>query len=174
MPEKAKARFIDPMLLLKTEKLPEGPDALNEIKLDGYRSIAFKTGGKAHLRSRNDNDFASRYPSIAKALQAMPDETVIDGEVVALDATEPSFNLLQNYASSKPPLIFYAFDVMILSGKDIMAETLETRRSLLKTKVLPEARRAHWEFRRRSMRTVPSVSARSGVQLPRAYGKEAQ
>ena len=134
-----KARFIDPMLLLKTEKLPEGADVLYEIKLDGYRSIAFKTGGKVHLRSRNDNDFASRYPSIAKALQAMPDETVIDGEVVALDADgKPSFNLLQNYASSKTPLIFYAFDVMILSGKDVMAETLETRRGLLETKVLPK------------------------------------
>ena len=70
MPHKVKARFIDPMLLLKTEKLPEGADVLYEIKLDGYRSIAFKSGGKVNLRSRNDNDFTSRYPSIAKALQA--------------------------------------------------------------------------------------------------------
>ena len=85
MPAKVKARFIHPMLLLKTEKLPEGPDFLYEIKLDGYRAIAFKTGGRVHLRSRNDNDFAARYPSIVKALEAMPDETVIDGEVVALD-----------------------------------------------------------------------------------------
>ena len=63
-----KARFIDPMLLLKTEMLPEGSDLLYEIKLDGYRAIAFKTGGKVYLRSRNDNDFAVRYPSIATAL----------------------------------------------------------------------------------------------------------
>ena len=55
------------------------------IKLDGYRSIAFKTGGKIHLRSRNDNDFASRYASIAKALRAMPDETVI-GSVARIPA----------------------------------------------------------------------------------------
>jgi ATP-dependent DNA ligase len=101
------------------------------LKLDGYRSIAFKTSGKIHLRSRNDNDFASRYPSLAKALQAMPDETVIDGEVVALDSDgKPSFNLLQNYASTTTTLIFYGFDVMILSGKDVMAETLDIRRGL--------------------------------------------
>src|SRR5512145_2594846 len=85
MPAKLTARFIEPMLLLKTERLPEGTDIAYEVKLDGFRSIAFKTGGRVYLRSRNDNDFASRYPSIAKALQAMPDETVIDGEVVALD-----------------------------------------------------------------------------------------
>ena len=136
MPAKLKARFIEPMLLLKTEKLPEGADIAYEIKLDGFRSIAFKTGGKVYLRSRNDNDFAPRYPFIARALQAMPDETVIDGEVVALDEEgKPSFNLLQNYGSSKAPLIFYAFDVMILSGKDVMGEALETRRGVLETKV---------------------------------------
>jgi ATP-dependent DNA ligase len=50
MREKVKARFIDPMLLLKTEGLPEGPHVIYELKLDGYRAIAFKTGGKVHLR----------------------------------------------------------------------------------------------------------------------------
>jgi bifunctional non-homologous end joining protein LigD len=80
-----KARFIEPMLLLRTERLPDSPDLLYEINLDGYRAIAFKSAGKIHLRSRNDNDFAVRYAAIAKALQAMPDESVIDGEIVALD-----------------------------------------------------------------------------------------
>jgi hypothetical protein len=37
------------------------------------------------LRSRNDNDFSLRYPAIAKALSSLPNETVVDGEVVALD-----------------------------------------------------------------------------------------
>lgn len=73
------------MLLLPTEKLPEGPDWLVELKLDGYRALAIKSGGKVQLRSRNDNDFTVRYSGIAKSLQGMPDETVIDGEVVALD-----------------------------------------------------------------------------------------
>jgi ATP-dependent DNA ligase len=111
---------------------------LYEPKLDGYRAIAFKTGRKVQLRSRNDNDFAIRYPTIASALQALPDETVIDGEVVAVDADgKPSFSLLQNYSSSGAQLLFYVFDVMILAGKDVMGEDLETRRALLETKVLP-------------------------------------
>ena len=40
------------------------------------------------LRSRNDKDFNGKYPVIAKALGALPDETVVDGEVVALDPDE--------------------------------------------------------------------------------------
>jgi len=79
------ARFIPPMLLLRKEALPQGPEWLYESKLDGYRALGIKSGGKVQLRSRNDNDFSARYPGIAKALMAMPDQTVIDGEVVALN-----------------------------------------------------------------------------------------
>jgi bifunctional non-homologous end joining protein LigD len=78
-----KAKFIDVMLLLRTDRLPGGQEWLYEIKLDGYRALAIKTSGKLQLRSRNDNDFTQRYPSIAAGLQKMPDETVIDGKIVA-------------------------------------------------------------------------------------------
>ena len=45
-----------------------------ELKLDGYRTIAFKNGGKLHLRSRNDKDFSGRYPGVLKGLAKGPDE----------------------------------------------------------------------------------------------------
>ena len=64
--KKARASFIEPMLLLRTEKLPEGPEWLIELKLDGYRAQAIKSGGKVQLRSRNGNTFNSRYPSVVK------------------------------------------------------------------------------------------------------------
>ena len=132
-----KARFTDPMLLLRTDRLPEGATWQYEIKLDGYRAIAFKSGGRVQLRSRNDKEFGGKYPAIVKALAAMPDETVIDGEVVALDpAGRPSFNALQNYGSSATPLFYYVFDVLILAGEDVTSEPLVRRRELLQTRVL--------------------------------------
>src|ERR1041385_6904656 len=88
----AAARFIQPMLLLRADSLPTGDEWLYELKLDGYRAIAFKRNGVVHLRSRNDNDFNVRYPEVVKALNRLPDNTVIDGEIVAFDQDgRPSF-----------------------------------------------------------------------------------
>lgn len=132
-------KFIAPMLLLKTERLPEGSQWLYQLKLDGYRCITFKTGGRLHLRSRNDKDFSGRYRSILNGLAKLPDDTMIDGEIVAFDEEgRPSFNALQNYGTSSAPVVYYVFDVMVLAGKDVTREPLSTRRRLLERKVLPK------------------------------------
>jgi DNA ligase D-like protein (predicted ligase) len=133
--EGQQACYIDPMLLLRTDKLPEGEGWLYEVKFDGYRALAIKTGGQIRLRSRNDNDFTRRYPGVVTALSGLPDETIIDGEVVALDAAgKPVFQLLQNGGTN---VHFYAFDVLMLSGKDVTGEPLVKRRELLENHVLP-------------------------------------
>src|SRR5215467_1499989 len=127
------------MLLLQTDRLPEGRNQSYELKLDGYRALAIKTGGRVKLRSRNDSDFNSRYLTIVNALSAMPDETVIDGEVVALDESgRPSFNLLQNYGSAGAPLIYYVFDVLFVSGRNVMSEPLVRRKQILRHEVLAQ------------------------------------
>jgi ATP dependent DNA ligase domain len=125
--------------LLKTDSLPNDPRWRYELKLDGYRTIAFKSGGKLHLRSRNDKDFSQRYPDVIEGLAKLPDETVIDGEVVAFDKDgRPSFNALQNYGSARAPVVYYVFDLMILAGVDVRREALEKCRQLLEKKVLPK------------------------------------
>jgi bifunctional non-homologous end joining protein LigD len=127
------------MLLLRTDSLPDSKEWLYELKLDGYRAIAFKRDGVVHLRSRNDNDFSGRYPGVVKGLARMPDNTVIDGEVIAFDDEgRPSFNALQNYGSAPAPVVYYVFDVMVFAGRDVMREPLARRRELLERKVLPK------------------------------------
>jgi len=130
--------FIPPMLLLRADSLPDDPRWEYQLKLDGYRAVAFKSRGVVHLRSRNNKDFTAAYPSIVRGLQGLPDDTVIDGEVVAFDEDgRPSFSALQNHGSATP-LVFYVFDVMMLGGKDVMGESLQRRRTLLERKVLPK------------------------------------
>jgi ATP dependent DNA ligase domain len=135
----AKARFVPPMLLQRTASLPEGPEWSYKVELDVYRVLAVKTDGKVLLRSRNNKDFNSKYPGVARALGTLPDETVIDGEIVALDESgRPSFNALQNVGSSKTTLVYYVFDVLVLAGKNVMTEELSTRRQILQSQVLPK------------------------------------
>ena len=134
---KIKARFVEPMLLESTVRLPEGASWVYELKLDGYRAEAIRSGGRVCLRSRNDKDFNIGYPTLVQALAAMPDETVVDGEIVALDESgRPSFTALRNHGSAAAALVYYAFDVMVLAGKDVMSEPLNVRRELLREHVL--------------------------------------
>jgi len=127
------------MLLLKSEALPDDPARwLYELKLDGYRAIAFKADGRLHLRSRNDNDFTARYAAVVRGLKDLPDETVVDGEIVAFDEDgRPSFNRLQNYDPSSTPISYFVFDVLVLGGRDVTSEPLAARQALLERNVLP-------------------------------------
>src|SRR5262245_25433100 len=127
------------MLLLPTNGLPEGSVWSYELKFDGYRAIAIKADGRVQLRSRNNKDFNRKYPAVVEGLAGLPDETVVDGEIVALDDSgRPSFNLLQNYGTSDVPICYYVFDLLVLSGRDLMSEPLAQRRDLLRSQVLPK------------------------------------
>jgi ATP-dependent DNA ligase len=96
-------------------------------------ALGMKTDGRIQLLSRNGKDFTSVSP-IAFALEKLPDETVINGEVLAFDPEgRPSFNVLQNHRSRKTELQF----LLILRGKDLTQQSLEQRRELLRTKVMP-------------------------------------
>jgi DNA ligase D-like protein (predicted ligase) len=131
-------RLIEPMLSLAVAKLPEGPEWTYELKFDGYRALGLKRDGRSQVLSRNGRDFTARFASIARALEALPDETVIDGEIVAYDANgRPSFNVLQNHLSDRPRLHLFAFDLVVLRGKDLTQLPLEKRRDLLRRKVMP-------------------------------------
>jgi bifunctional non-homologous end joining protein LigD len=90
------------------------------------------------LRSRNNKDFNTAYPNVVRGLAKLPNDTAIDGEIVAVDADgRPSFGLLQN-ANAATTILYYVFDVMVLSGRDVMREPLSARQALLEMKVLPK------------------------------------
>ena len=115
-------------------KLPEGPEWSYEIKLDGYRAQALCDGTKTQLLSRNGKDLGNRFPSVVAALaRAIPQDSIVDGELVALDsAGKPSFSLIQNSASSGATFVFFVFDLLTLAGKDLTREPLSERQGLLR------------------------------------------
>jgi ATP-dependent DNA ligase len=94
---KTKAAFIEPMECLAVSKLPDGPQWLYEIKLDGYRALAVQSNGVT-LFSRRRKSLDRQFPNIVEALAGLPAGTVVDGELVGLDDSgRPDFNLLPNF-----------------------------------------------------------------------------
>ena len=81
----AKPRFIEPMYARLVNKLPEGEDWLYEVKFDGYRCLAARDARKATLWSRRGNLFTEQFPSVTRACQRLPKDTLVDGEIVAVD-----------------------------------------------------------------------------------------
>jgi bifunctional non-homologous end joining protein LigD len=75
--------FIETMDCLAVPKIPEGPEWTYEIKLDGFRVEAVQQHGKVTLYSRRGNILNTKFPYIATALKELPDETILDGELVA-------------------------------------------------------------------------------------------
>ncbi len=96
------------------------PDATEEVKLDGYRAIGVKSSRDTILYSRNGKNFNKRFPQIAKALDDLSDETVIDGEVVALDESgRPDFHGLQHFTAEASRINYFVFDLLILKQRDL-------------------------------------------------------
>jgi DNA ligase D-like protein (predicted ligase) len=125
------------MECLPVDKLPEGTDWLYEIKLDGYRLEVVKNAGRVTLYSRRRNVLNRKFPYIAAALAKLPDATVVDGELVALDAEgRSSFTMLQNFRAAEKHIHFYAFDILVHRGRKLTELPLHERREIL-NKVLP-------------------------------------
>ena len=130
---KARVKFIEPMLAKSVGELPKATDKwLYEVKLDGYRCLAGKDSRGATLWSRRGNVFTKDFPAIARACNDLPPDTLLDGEVVALDERgRASFNLLQHRRSKASAIRLYAFDLLMYRGRSLFALTLTERRALL-------------------------------------------
>jgi len=107
-----------------------------EIKYDGYRILAMKSGDDVRLMSRNGKDWTGQFPTVAAAVAKLKTrELVLDGEVCALDALgRPSFNMLQNFMGKTGGSLSYAvFDLLWIGGEDLRPLPMEERRARLES-----------------------------------------
>jgi DNA ligase D-like protein (predicted ligase) len=153
------------MECLATSKLPEGSNWSYEIKLDGYRAEAVRSSNGVAFYSRNGKSLNKKFPYVVEALRDLPPDTVIDGELVALDdCGRPEFNLLQNYAGAAQSIRYFVFDVIVLKGRDLRGFPLSERRKLLG--LLP------FTSRRIVVSEVFNVSAETMIAAVRQQGLE--
>lgn len=126
--------FIEPQLCKSLDRPPPGPGWAHEIKFDGYRVQLRVEDGRAVLRTRKGLDWTPKFAAIAEAAADLPD-SILDGEVVALDAAgQPDFAGLQAALSDgdSGDLIFFAFDLLAQNGEDLRDLPLRERKARLK------------------------------------------
>ena len=126
--------FVEPMKATLIDSMPPG-SWLFEIKFDGYRALALRGGNQTRILSRNQKDLGKKFQIIADSIAGLNvQDAVLDGEIVALDDKgRPSFQLLQGFDMGlvRPPIAFYAFDLLRLNGKDLRGLPIEERKAKL-------------------------------------------
>src|SRR3979490_938156 len=128
---------LQPMLATLTDAPFDDPDWVFEDKYDGFRMIAEIRRGKVALYSRNGKIISRSYIEVAKALEGVKGDAVIDGELVAIGKDGVShFQLLQNALRHEAKLLFCAFDLMFENAIDLRKQPLLERKTRLKA-ILP-------------------------------------
>ena len=124
-------RIPSPMMATPASALPVGEDWSYEVKWDGYRTLALKDGPRVRLFSRNLKDVTGAYPSVTRTLgELKAAAALVDGELVAIDEQgRPSFQALHHQAAHV--VVYYAFDLLLLGGRDLTREPLDSRRKQL-------------------------------------------
>jgi bifunctional non-homologous end joining protein LigD len=126
--------FVEPMQAKLVDSIRPG-DWIYEIKFDGYRALALRGSSETRILSRNQNDLGKKFTEVRDSIAALDvQDTIIDGEIVALDDKgRSSFQILQAFemGQERPPIVFYAFDLLRLNGKDFQNLPIEERKAKL-------------------------------------------
>jgi bifunctional non-homologous end joining protein LigD len=109
---------ISPIIPERRPDIFEHPDWVYELKHDGFRALAYLDQGLCRLVSRSGNEmkrFEDLHASLGKELKVK--NAVLDGEIVAVDETGlPAFYDLMK---RKREVVYFAFDLLWLNGKDL-------------------------------------------------------
>jgi bifunctional non-homologous end joining protein LigD len=126
--------FINPQLATAVDHPPPRAGWIHEVKYDGYRTLLLIERRRVRAYTRNGFDWTHRYPGIAKAAAKLGCRSaIIDGEVIVQDERGVSdFEGLKSAIRWLPQsLIFCAFDLLHLNGKDLRQRQLLERRARL-------------------------------------------
>jgi bifunctional non-homologous end joining protein LigD len=122
---------LQPMRLSRRPKPFDSEDYLFELKIDGYRSLAFVEAGQCRLVSRNGNVFHG-FKDLAQWIggHLRVVSAVLDGEVACVD--EFGRSVFNDLLFRRRECIFFAFDLLFLDGEDVRGVPLIERKARLR------------------------------------------
>jgi ATP-dependent DNA ligase len=133
---------IKPQLALSRKALPEGEQYVYEVKLDGFRCLAFVDGEEIYLQSRNGKELGRYFPELALAGTLPAGRYVLDGEIVVRDADgredfdalgqriHPAASRIERLAV-ETPAVYVAFDVLARDDDVLLELPFSERRKAL-------------------------------------------
>lgn len=134
-----------PMSPILQSTLPVGEEWIFQLKWDGYRVIAQIEDGQTQLYSKNKLSLNTVFPELVKALTAMGEQVILDGEAVIIDQStgKPSFQQLQKrgrmrdtkfiqLAAERDPVHYIVFDLLQCGELDLRKLPFEERDQRLK------------------------------------------
>jgi ATP-dependent DNA ligase len=164
---------IKPQLALSRKELPVGDDYVYEVKLDGFRCVAFVDAGEIFLQSRNGKPLGRYFPE----LTLPAGRYVLDGEIVVRDADgredfdalgqriHPAVSRIELLAK-ETPAIYVAFDLLAHEQESLLERPFSERRAALEALLAGEA------FVRAPVQLMQTVASaeEAEVWLARAEG----
>ncbi|RXG90891.1 ATP-dependent DNA ligase [Bradyrhizobium zhanjiangense] len=125
--------FISPQLAIPKMKPPSGARWIHEIKYDGYRIQLRIDGDDRRALTRKGLDWTNKFSTIAGAFD-IQGQAIVDGEVVVIHEDRPSFAELQADLArgDQDRLLYFAFDLLWLDGRDLRTLSQVARKELLK------------------------------------------
>jgi ATP-dependent DNA ligase len=135
---------VKPMLAKAVAELPDEAvgDFQFEPKWDGFRCIVFRDGDEVVLGSRNEKPLTRYFPELVEPLLSqLPEQCVVDGELVIAAAGGLDFEALQqrihpaesriNRLAAETPASFVAFDLLALADQSLLDVALRDRHRLI-------------------------------------------
>jgi ATP-dependent DNA ligase len=137
---------IDPMLAKLTRELPPAGAVSYEPKWDGFRCIVFRDGDDLDLQSRNNKPLLRYFPElVAPLLAQLPEQVVLDGELVIANEKGLDFDALQlrqhpaasrvKKLAAEIPASYVAFDLLALGADSWCERSFRERRAQLETEL---------------------------------------
>jgi bifunctional non-homologous end joining protein LigD len=166
---------LQPMLATLTDASFDDSDWVFETKWDGFRLVATVEKRSVTLYSRNGLIVSDNYKPVAKALEKVRHDCIIDGELVAFDSHGIShFQLLQNALRTTTNLHYCVFDLMALDGKDLRDLPLVERKKRLRAN-LPKhpllIYSEHWPEQGKKLFEEAEKHGLEGIMAKRAESK---
>jgi ATP-dependent DNA ligase len=168
------APTVKPQLALSRKELPEGEDYVYEIKLDGFRCIAFVDGDDVFLQSRNGKPLGRYFPE----LTFPAGRYVLDGEIVVRDADgredfdalgqriHPAVSRIERLAG-ETPAVYVAFDLLAREHDSLLETPFAERRAALEQLLSSEA------FARAPFELMPTVASAAEAERWLAHAEGA-